>query len=276
MLNFQPRQKQHSSHFGSSEYANLLVQFGASKLAKRSSRATKKCATSGSLAGLLIETEHNFSAQEIEEALAESFASGKQVMLNAPRDDIGCRNGAKAPAKWRIYCDLDGVLADFDKGVRSLTKDSADCESKEVVMNNTLWSRVQMKGDFFQTLDWNMDGQRIWSLLEHLGRTDEPLGGILDLERTSDVFSTQQLLSPPQILTGLPWGKLGKTASSNGSQKNWAPTYWFTHAQVQKRRTFLQDPTVFWSTIEWSSGQNGRLWAVCSSTTIVSRAQGSG
>lgn len=60
-----------------------------------------------------------------------------------------------------IFCDLDGVLADFDEGVKKRFKKSAD-ELKPSIM----WSVINKSTTFFESLPWMPRGRELWSRIE--------------------------------------------------------------------------------------------------------------
>lgn len=57
-----------------------------------------------------------------------------------------------------LFLDLDGVLADFERGVRRVTGLSADD-----LPARTLWSALSRHPDFFATLDFMPDGREMWA-----------------------------------------------------------------------------------------------------------------
>jgi hypothetical protein len=63
--------------------------------------------------------------------------------------------------QYKIYCDLDGVLADFDKGVKKLTgKYPHEQPSKD------MWKAIYSVPDFFQSLDWIPEGKNLWNYIK--------------------------------------------------------------------------------------------------------------
>jgi len=76
---------------------------------------------------------------------------------------------------YRLFIDLDGVLADFDSGVYSVLG-----KFPKHLHVPFMWSRLAKTPDFYNTLPWMIDGRILWN-------------GIKD-------FS-------PVILTGIPRGK---------------------------------------------------------------------
>jgi hypothetical protein len=64
---------------------------------------------------------------------------------------------------FNIYCDLDGVLADFDKGVFKLFNRRADEISPKI-----LWSKLASEKNFFNSLPWTEDGKFLWNHISML------------------------------------------------------------------------------------------------------------
>jgi len=65
---------------------------------------------------------------------------------------------------YKIYCDMDGVLVDFDKGYLELTGDKLDGEHRSDV---GFWNPINKAGKpFWVNLEWMSDGKRLWSYIE--------------------------------------------------------------------------------------------------------------
>ena len=60
----------------------------------------------------------------------------------------------------KIYCDLDGVLADFEQGVKNLMGVYPH-ETKDHYM----WPAIQKHGNFFGSLPWMEDGRDLWAYI---------------------------------------------------------------------------------------------------------------
>lgn len=61
----------------------------------------------------------------------------------------------------KIYCDLDGVLADFNSRIFSIFgKKPNDIEP------STLWSTLHKYPNFFTELPWTIDGEELWSSIK--------------------------------------------------------------------------------------------------------------
>ena len=74
-----------------------------------------------------------------------------------------------------IFCDLDGVLADFDKGVQKLLKKKPD-----EINTRLMWSTLRKTPLFFENLEWMEDGKQLWESIKHFNPiilTGCPYGG---------------------------------------------------------------------------------------------------
>lgn len=60
-----------------------------------------------------------------------------------------------------IFCDLDGVLADFEQGVRNKFK-----KNVEDIKPNLMWGVINKSSSFFETLPWMPKGRELWSRIE--------------------------------------------------------------------------------------------------------------
>ena len=67
-------------------------------------------------------------------------------------------------SKYKIYCDMDGVLVDFDKGYLKLTGQELGREHRT---DTDFWDPINKAGyDFWINLDWMTDGKRLWRYIE--------------------------------------------------------------------------------------------------------------
>ena len=74
--------------------------------------------------------------------------------------------------KYTIFCDLDGVLVDFDKGYKDLTgvtTKHADAQGKEVFWDTFrygLKSNNISEYEYWKNLEWMPDGQNLWNYIK--------------------------------------------------------------------------------------------------------------
>jgi hypothetical protein len=85
------------------------------------------------------------------------------------------RAKVESSLKTKVFCDLDGVLADFDAGVLKLFK-----KKPAEVSPKVLWPRLASTPGFYADLPWMPNGKQLWAAIAPLN---------------------------PVILTGLPRGK---------------------------------------------------------------------
>ena len=66
--------------------------------------------------------------------------------------------------KFHIYCDMDGVLVDFNKGYFELTGHKLDGIYRT---DTNFWDPINQAGyDFWINLDWMPDGKELWSYIK--------------------------------------------------------------------------------------------------------------
>jgi hypothetical protein len=83
-----------------------------------------------------------------------------------------------------VFCDLDGVLCDFERGVKDLTgytpeqfRNKAqvkDPNKGDVQLNNgQMWKQLSRApgNGFYAELEWMPDGKALWSAIKHLNPT---------------------------------------------------------------------------------------------------------
>jgi len=68
--------------------------------------------------------------------------------------------------QYPIFCDLDGVLADFEEGVRKIFR-----KEVKTIPNNQLWSTLARQQNFYGELPWMKDGKLLWEGIKHLKPT---------------------------------------------------------------------------------------------------------
>lgn len=62
---------------------------------------------------------------------------------------------------WILFCDLDGVMADFDKGLKQVTGKAPGEEPL-----GRMWKALAHHGDFFYSLDFMPDAMTLWAYIK--------------------------------------------------------------------------------------------------------------
>jgi 5'(3')-deoxyribonucleotidase len=73
------------------------------------------------------------------------------------REILSARLAKGVLTKSIIYCDLDGVLADFEQGVFNKFNKYPD-----EISSSILWSTINKSKTFFETLPWMPKGRELW------------------------------------------------------------------------------------------------------------------
>jgi 5'(3')-deoxyribonucleotidase len=67
-------------------------------------------------------------------------------------------------SKYRIFCDLDGVIIDFNQGYKDLTNITLD--KSEHRSDSKFWEPIEKAGyDFWVNLKWMSDGHILWNFI---------------------------------------------------------------------------------------------------------------
>jgi predicted kinase len=73
---------------------------------------------------------------------------------------------AESKQQYKVYCDMDGVLVDFERGYNELTgKQTPGVDS--TYDKNDFWSAITKEGaKFWANLNWMSDGKQLWSYIK--------------------------------------------------------------------------------------------------------------
>jgi len=97
---------------------------------------------------------------------SQCFNSRRVGRTRLPRRALDRTSVLPPGTRWQIFCDLDGVLADFDRGVAKSTGAMPD----EFRRRRKMWQSLAppQTEDFFASLPWMRDGERLWDFLAPL------------------------------------------------------------------------------------------------------------
>lgn len=73
--------------------------------------------------------------------------------------------GEEESPRFKIFCDLDGVLCDFDAGIRRIS--GGKCPDE--LHYKEMWRYVRNSPNFYAHLPWTNDGKDLWQALLPLG-----------------------------------------------------------------------------------------------------------
>lgn len=103
----------------------------------------------------------------------EAYLNGNMALRNW-EDSIKNNKvmNEKKETKYVIFCDMDGVLVDFDKGYEELT--GLNTKHADVQDSNDFWSKFKdsleeknmTEYDYWSKLDWMPDGKQLWNYIE--------------------------------------------------------------------------------------------------------------
>jgi hypothetical protein len=83
----------------------------------------------------------------------------------------------ETPQQYEIYCDMDGVLVDFDKGYKQLTGKEThhvDLQGKDEfwgTFKQSLEDKKMQEKDYWANLEWMPDGKELWNHIQSMKPT---------------------------------------------------------------------------------------------------------
>jgi hypothetical protein len=111
-------------------------------------------------------------------------------------------------SSYLLFLDLDGVLVDFDRGVKKLTgKLPSDLEPRQ------MWPRLARTLDFYDQLEWMPDGRTLWDFaLPHspIILTGLPMGSWAEPQKRN--WCARELGEAVEVITCMSRQKAAKAA----------------------------------------------------------------
>ena len=134
---------------GSRMIADILRTL-AHELVHRKQAELKPLTPEDGATGSPIENEANAAAG----VLLRQFGQYKPEIFEAAKTE---------DKEYKIYCDMDGVLVDFDKGYKDLTGTEASFSTDP----KQFWEPIQKAGAaFWIKLKWMPDGKQLWNYIQ--------------------------------------------------------------------------------------------------------------
>ena len=106
----------------------------------------------------------NHRDHDFETDMGSAFVQWNRIHAQAQQQQHNRR-----PRKFRVYCDLDGVLVDFCAGIQTLYKDGHTIQNVDDLHRRQMWNKVSQTKDFFANLPWLEQGKVLWeTTVQHL------------------------------------------------------------------------------------------------------------
>ncbi len=82
---------------------------------------------------------------------------------------------SSSSSEYKIFCDLDGVLVDFNAGVKKICN---GLTPEELPNKSKMWSAISRADRFYDKLPWTEDGKVLWEELKNHSTTPDILTGV--------------------------------------------------------------------------------------------------
>mmetsp|Transcript_17985 Transcript_17985/g.20793 ORF Transcript_17985/g.20793 Transcript_17985/m.20793 type:complete len:405 (+) Transcript_17985:130-1344(+) len=150
---------------------------------------------------------------------------------------------------FKVFCDLDGVLVDFERGVLELfRKRKQHYKSINEIHKGRLWATISSDQRFFRSLNWTKDGQLLWNYLVDAAfqNAEGENSNNTSSHSSSTIMKNGSSVQQLSILTGCPMQKEAK------SQKF---TWCERHLNIERMNIYLASSSSTSSQIK----NNGKL-----------------
>ena len=128
--------------------------------------------------GILIPSNYDLLFDDIKKSLRQSFETNSLIKL---KKKINKQN--KNINEYKLFCDLDGVLVDFERGIYELTGKHIEHQSV-----SKMWQRVSSCDNFFENLKFTSYGKQMWEDINEIyGNTPIILTGVPSSKKRHDI-----------------------------------------------------------------------------------------
>jgi hypothetical protein len=92
-----------------------------------------------------------------------------------PTSSAASASASASSSDYKIFCDLDGVLVDFEAGVKRIFGGRSP---DELPNQSAMWAAIGRADRFYATLPWTEDGRALWDVLRNHPTTPDILTGV--------------------------------------------------------------------------------------------------
>ncbi|KAG7359736.1 hypothetical protein IV203_034834 [Nitzschia inconspicua] len=150
-----------STRIASGFFVHHPSQKNVVALAGRPTQTTWKTSLSKAGKSTGFETRLYFANSTSELALSLSETAHTTSRRTSPKENLSAVTTDHK--SFKVYCDMDGVLVDFEKGVYNLLQTGTSNIDKP-----TMWKNIARIPHWFEKLEWKKDGRRLWQAIKHL------------------------------------------------------------------------------------------------------------
>jgi len=115
------------------------------------------------------------SKTKTQKSLSAFFVGGGTSSKEPTMTSSTTPSSTLSSSEYRIFCDLDGVLVDFDAGVRNI---SGGRSPDDFPNSSMMWSAISRADRFYANLPWTTDGKALWDVLVTHSPTPYILTGV--------------------------------------------------------------------------------------------------
>eukprot|EP00579_Thalassiosira_antarctica_P033073 CAMPEP_0201991946 /NCGR_PEP_ID=MMETSP0905-20130828/673_1 /ASSEMBLY_ACC=CAM_ASM_000554 /TAXON_ID=420261 /ORGANISM="Thalassiosira antarctica, Strain CCMP982" /LENGTH=240 /DNA_ID=CAMNT_0048546503 /DNA_START=98 /DNA_END=820 /DNA_ORIENTATION=+ len=113
--------------------------------------------------------------QHSKKAKTQQSLSGFFSTSKNSADETTSSTTTSSSTEYKIFCDLDGVLVDFNAGVKKIFNGRSP---EELPNQGMMWGGISKADQFYARLPWMSDGKVLWEELKCLSATPYILTGV--------------------------------------------------------------------------------------------------
>ena len=113
-------------------------------------------------------TSQQSKKTKTQKSLSGFFTSSTTAKKSSTSDN-DASTVSSSTSKYKVFCDLDGVLVDFDAGVKQLFNGRTP---DQLPNQGMMWGAITKSDKFYAKLPWTSDGKILWDELKVLEGVD--------------------------------------------------------------------------------------------------------
>lgn len=129
------------------------------------------------------------SKAKTQQSLSGFFGTSRDVTSSDTTSVVNSSAAAasSSSSKYKIFCDLDGVLVDFNAGVKKICNGRTP---EELPNQSIMWSAISRADQFYDRLPWTEDGKILWEELKNHPTTPYILTGVpMNIKSRAEKFA---------------------------------------------------------------------------------------
>jgi len=101
-----------------------------------------------------------------QKSLASFFSSSSRTVAAVRNKSTNASKNIHDTCRYHIFLDLDGVLVDFQAGLKKIFPKYHEKSDKPNIPAKVMWREISKSTYFYRDLPWTTDGMKLWNTLK--------------------------------------------------------------------------------------------------------------